>query len=372
MKPGSLRFFRAAPLLVTALLGVAAARPRHHHRHAAPAREVPESSPWHSPEACRAALSKGKKKPRDTGTARIGAWNVRWFPDGVPGNGQDGKGKPTDLDWLSCSIAWLDTDVLVLEEVKSTPQASEALRVLIRSLNALTGGRYHVEVDRCPGMGRQSVAFLYDERRVTARSFRNLDPLNPSGHACDEHLRPGFAGYFRFPGGADLHIVAVHLKSGVGAREYGLRRTSIAGLSAAYRDLQATEVDSDVLVAGDFNTMGCDDCSPKIRAEQEAATVSTEVTSGDPPFRRVSSDYACSEYYRGIGNLLDQVVVTRSMQEAPAGARSHVEGYCAEMSCSRLSPHHMPRAYEELSDHCPIVFDLEDRDLDAATQVSPR
>lgn len=372
MNRGPLRLLRAAPLLLTVLLGAAAARPRHHHRHPAPGRSVSEASPWHSPEACRSALSHGKRKPRDPGVARIGTWNVRWFPDGVPGNGRDGSGKPTDLDWLSCAIAWLDTDVLVLEEVKSTPRAAEALAALTRSLDALSGGHHHVEVDRCPGAGRQSVAFLYDDRRVVARSFHNVDSLNPSGHACDEHLRPGFSGYFRFPGGGDLHVVAVHFKSGVETRAYGLRRASMAGLSAAYRDLEGTEADSDVLVTGDFNTMGCDDCSPKIRAEQEVATVSTEVTSVDPAFRRVGSDYACSEYYRGIGNLLDHFLVTRSMQEAPAGERSHVEGYCAEVSCSRLSQHQMPRAYEELSDHCPVVFDLEDRDLDTGTAVSTR
>ena len=84
----------------------------------------------------------------------------------------------------------------------------------------------------------------------------------------------------------------------------------------------------------------------------------------DVPFRRVESGPACSEYYRGEGGLLDHFAVTRGMREVGPEARAHVEGYCAEVACARLPERHMPRAYEELSDHCPIVLEIADRDLD--------
>jgi endonuclease/exonuclease/phosphatase family metal-dependent hydrolase len=327
---------------------------------------VPVSSPWSSPEACTAAVTAGRRAHRTPGTVRLGTWNVRWFPDGGPGQpSHRSRGPlPTNVEWLACSIAWLDVDVLAFEEMKSTPEASAALAILMARLDALTLGTWRAEIDRCPGGGRQSVAILYDAKRVKADSFRNVAALNPHGGACDEHLRPGFGGYFHFPGGADLHFVAVHLKSGEGGREYGLRRASIRGAVAAYRDLQTTALDDDVVLAGDFNTMGCLECKPKIRAPAEIAEVTAALAGLEVPFRRVESWPACSEYYRGEGGLLDHFVVTRGMREVPLEARAHVEGYCAEVSCARLDERHMPRAYGELSDHCPTVLEVSDRDLD--------
>jgi hypothetical protein len=49
------------------------------------------------------------------------------------------------------------------------------------------------------------------------------------------------------------------------------------------------------------------------------------------------------------------------MQEAAANAR--VTGYCALAACADLTGA-LPAAAERLSDHCPVVVDLQDRDLD--------
>lgn len=359
-----MKLSRLLPLVVFVLGGVAAARSGHRHRHGEHRRAHPKvdpDSPWSSVEACRDVLADGERLSKDPGTARIAAWNVRWFPDGGPGNA---GGKPTNVEWLACAIAWLGADVVALEELKSTPRTQAALATLKAALATFTGDRYEVELDRCPGEGRQGVALLYDATRVRARGFRNLDALNPAGSACDEHLRPGFTGYFRFPGGADAHVVAVHLKSGEEPADFARRRASLSGLPAAYRALQETEKDPDVVVTGDFNTMGCLDCRPKLRAKDEISEFASLVRGFESPFRRLESDRGCSEYYRGEGNLLDHFLVSGAMAEVPRGARARVSGYCAEVSCARLDARDMPLAYRELSDHCPLVLDIEDRDAD--------
>ncbi|HVU02311.1 MAG TPA: endonuclease/exonuclease/phosphatase family protein [Polyangiaceae bacterium] len=327
---------------------------------------IPESSPWSSPEACEREVSAGHRAQRPPGSARLGAWNVRWFPDGNPGRPKHGGPgpEPTDVRWLACTIAWMDVDVLALEEVKASPSAATALTELRSRLDALTGGAHHVEVDRCPGNGRQSVALLWDESRVHGEGFRNLDSLNPNGSACDEHLRPGFTGYFRYPGGADFHFVAVHLKSGEAEKDLALRGASLRGIPQAFRDLQTTAPDADVLLAGDFNTMGCLDCRPKVRAGEELAVFGPTLAALPVPFREVESPERCSEYYRGEGQLLDHFVASASMQEVPVATRAHVDGYCAAVACARQDPHAMPRAYRELSDHCPVLLDVRNQDVD--------
>lgn len=326
----------------------------------------PPASPWHSPGACAALIATGKRSARRAGTIRLGTWNIRWFPDGSPGKrarvGEHAPG-PTHVDWLACAIAWMRVDALAVQEIKATPRAKEALGALCTRLDQLTGGRWQVQIDRCPGGGRQHVGLLYDAARLHASPAVQLDTLNPHGGACDGQLRPGLGAYFRRPGGADFHFVSVHLKSGVKRRDYGLRRRSLQGLAAAYRRAQDEAPDADVVIAGDFNTMGCGHCSPSIASTAELGNARAAATESPPAFRFVDASPPCSEYHRGKPGLLDHFAVTRAMREVPAAARAAVQGYCADARCRPLggAP---PRAYYELSDHCPVVLDLDARDLD--------
>lgn len=322
------------------------------------------SSPWASPEACAAALASGLRAGRVPNTVRIATWNVRWFPDGGPGNkAHSGPGpQATRVEWLACALAWLDADAVALQEIKSTARAEDALRELTRRLDEMTGGRYRVERDHCD-KGTQHVAWLFDERKVQARSFRDVAALNPRGDACADQLRPGLGGYFVFKGGLDVHLVSVHFKSGGKRHELDTRRQSFDAVAAAYRDLQNDAPDSDVVLVGDFNTMGCSKCSPKVTSTEEIGDVDRILNGLEMPFRRIPAEPRCSEYYRGEGQLLDHFVVDRGMREAPTAAKARVFGYCGELACGRVKGE-MPRAYLELSDHCPVALDLSDRDLD--------
>jgi hypothetical protein len=54
-------------------------------------------------------------------------------------------------------------------------------------------------------------------------------------------------------------------------------------------------------------------------------------------------------------------VASTGMQEVAATAR--VTGYCAVVGCTDLTGA-LPAAAERLSDHCPVVVDIQDQDLD--------
>ena len=89
------------------------------------------------------------------------------------------------------------------------------------------------------------------------------------------------------------------------------------------------------------------------------------VLAGLPvPVRRVEADASCSEYFDGRGVLLDHFLATPDLRELPGDRRAKVAGFCAETACRPLSPAAMPSAHRRLSDHCPIVLELLDRDLD--------
>lgn len=316
-----------------------------------------DGSPWSTPEACRAGLT--KRRVRAPGTARIGTWNVRWFPDGVPGK-RPPPDAATDLEWLACAIALLDVDVLAVQEFKTHPAAVAATAQLTAALDRSAGGRWRAAFDDCENVAGQHVGLLYDAARVSARGFTTYGGLNPHGVACQDQLRPGFGAHFRFPGGLDLHVISVHLKSGGERRSLTLRQRSVTALPGAVSEARAVVADEDVVFAGDFNTMGCGSCSPPVSAGEELEDFRRRLVG--PGLRAVAPTVGCTEYFRGHGALLDHFVVAGALAELPAGASAEVSGVCGAVACAPRRSRSL--AEERLSDHCPLVLSLVDRDWD--------
>jgi len=319
-------------------------------------RELAATSPWSSPAACLASLPKARAV-RPPGSARVGAWNLHWFPDGRPGQTTAGA----DLVWLACSIAWMQLDVLAVEEIKQGPRAEQALATLRSELDRLTGGDWRSELDPCPRASPQRVGLLFDARRAQLKQKSALAELNPHGEPCKDQLRPGFLGYFRFPGGLDLSVVAAHLKSGTEERSFGLRDRSFAAFASAAERARSIGKDDDVLVLGDMNTMGCESCSPPVSAAAELTRASAQLNAGGIAFRRLPAEPACSHVFARQTTLLDWAAAS-DLAELPKARTLTVSGPCGELGCSDLRgelPFH-----RHLSDHCPVFVDLDDRDDD--------
>jgi endonuclease/exonuclease/phosphatase family metal-dependent hydrolase len=316
------------------------------------------TSPWTSQEACESAVMSGKLAPRKRGAARVVAWNVRWFPDGVMPTWGAVK-KPTNIDWLACSVAWLNADVVGLEEVLNHPDAKIAMDKLVARLNVLTGGDWHADVDPCPQPRAQHQGFLYDSKKTTVTTPHRFD-WRP-GDWCDLSVRPAWTGYVKTSSGLDFHLAQVHTKSGVDARSFGLRQETLARLPELVADTQKSVVDSDVIVAGDFNTMGSTEAGASVTPAEEISQLEQEIAPSG--FSRVPTDATCSEYSGSRRNLLDHFLTTGSMKEVSSTAKTMVSGYCNDLAFGPM-PATVPSAFTQISDHCPVVLDLDGRDLD--------
>ncbi len=81
-------------------------------------------------------------------------------------------------------------------------------------------------------------------------------------------------------------------------------------------------------------------------------------------FSILEPNIECSEYFSSSGTfhggLLDHVVVSVGLEEVHPHVR--VTGYCAVRECDDFTI--TPAAYERLSDHCPVVVELVDSDID--------
>jgi endonuclease/exonuclease/phosphatase family metal-dependent hydrolase len=312
---------------------------------------------WDSREACERAWS---RRPTTGHVPRIATWNVRYFPDGVPEDRPD-EDQATDVGWLGCTLALLDAEVIVVQEFKRTDRAMAHANQLIESLNRRTGGNWKLELVRCSPENVQHPGFLYDAARVTVTRLRSLHSLNPY-EACTNEASPGFAGYFEFAAGPDLHLVALHLQAGKSAESMKKRNESLQLIDDILQTLQAVEPDRDVVLTGDFNNTGCPDCEPQVEPAEELATMSAMLAGTAASFRVIPANQPCSEFHGGDFYLLDHFAVSGSMREVARTATARVSGFCAAVRCSADS--RLPTAEERLSDHCPVLLDLEPGDFD--------
>jgi hypothetical protein len=260
-------------------------------------------------------------------------------------------------------MAWMHVDVLARQEMLATPDAEFSLNGLRAELTRLTGGSWQVDLQSCGGASDQHVGFLWNGLRVALLQRTDAWEVNgaaagPTGSACAGNLRPGRYALAKTPIGVDVHLLSVHFDSGTTTRDYGHRRQAAQRLGQiAIGNTPILQLDRDVLVLGDYNTMGKQD-SPPVSAQEELAVLDGELAPG---FRRLAMTPHCTEYFEGKAGALDHVVVSTGMQEVAATAR--VTGYCAVAACGHLAGA-MPAAAERLSDHCPVVVEIQDRDRD--------
>lgn len=292
---------------------------------------------------------------------RIGAWNIRYFPDSQEGPQSDAD-KATDVPWLSCAVASLGVDVLAVQEIKQTPESVDKQRELVDLLNSRTGGDWQLQVAGCAPNDVQHPGFLYDASRVTGEHFREVPLLNPDP-VCSNDASPGFAGYFRINGGPDFHLVSVHMHSGSSQDPADGRAHALSAMPDVIQEAQALVADNDVFFAGDFNTSGCENCSPSFTSEEEIASVVEQFDEPSHPLRLIPASERCSREDGGDSPLLDHIAATDTTQEVGADPIAVVSGICAEFKCDRMREWHED-ARERLSDHCPVLLDLAAADQD--------
>jgi endonuclease/exonuclease/phosphatase family metal-dependent hydrolase len=318
---------------------------------------APATEALASAAGCAELVAAGRRLERPPTVARFASWNLHWFPDGQPGQ----RGSGADLKWLACALSWLNADVLAVQEVKQTPQAEQALALVLSELNRLSSARYVARFDDCGSRVPQHVGLIWNEARVAARDVETVAALNPHGAACESQLRPGLAARFRLPGGLDLETISAHFKSMADQRGFALRGSSFAAVPGVLRAFTEKTHDADFLLLGDLNTMGCDECSPVVSALEEQAAMAKQLAQAG--LRLVPADAAGSEVYGGHVTLLDHALASSSMRELASGARSHVVGFCAA-GAKAGTGRAAKQIRRALSDHCPLVLDLIDRDLD--------
>jgi len=142
------------------------------------------------------------------------------------------------------------------------PEATQGLATLTTRLNTLTGGAWRTDLQSCGASSSQMVGSSGTARgsrspvRLTRGAERRPD-LIPDERLFWAAASGRYARAAAVGGGADFSVVAVHLDSGTEEKDWSRRRSAIDNMDAITIGTQLIfDIDQDVVVMGDFNSMG--------------------------------------------------------------------------------------------------------------------
>ena len=323
-----------------------------------------ETLVWASPEGCQQVVHNGGRMAVSSPeTLRVGTWNIRWFPYGHPPDQSGKEAEETDVPWIICTIEWMNVDILAVQESLNTSKANQTWKTVLASLEDTTGDSWRWFLQRCGEPESHKIGYLWNTKRVDLTLPKSLWTFNvkaqSNGKPCEGGLRPGHYAYVQAQPqpGVDFHLIALHLKSGPTVFAVEDRQKALNRIDRTVSSF--LEKDQDVIILGDFNTMGAGDNASRL---SELKYVRRMVSKEMPGFQDLPLVPQCSHYFRGRDGWLDHVLVNHGMEEVRTRS-ARVTGYCAIAGCERISGDY-PLAYQRLSDHCPVVIDIHNQDQD--------
>jgi hypothetical protein len=287
--------------------------------------------------------------PSPDGGLRIANFSLRNYPlDERPGSPELGFSRRTNICDLETVLGGLGAQILGFSEVCDTRRFPPILR-------RASGGRAtRILFSQDGGRGGQHLAVAWDADVLELVE----GPVDIDEVIVKPGLRPALAVRLRSLDRPDLDftVVQVHLDAGLDDLDH--RLAQVRALAAWIDGWVQRTGDPDVVLQGDFNTMG----SRRVDASDELARVDTLLA--DVGFNRVDNATGCTQYWEGPGpfdgvhqaSLLDLVYLRGLAAQGPARSWLH----CERLQCTDL----ISRSGEEdgtfwdVSDHCPVTFEI--------------
>jgi len=287
--------------------------------------------------------------PPGTGVVRISHFNLRNFPlDERPQSPDLGFSRRTNICDMEEVLAGLGAQVMGFVEVCDRRRFPPILR--------RAGGERPMRILYSQGGGRggQHLAVAWD-----GDAFELVEgPIEIESVVVKPGLRPALAVRLKskVEPELDFTVVEVHLDAGLDDLQY--RLDQVRHLGQWVREWVDQTGDPDLILQGDFNTMGGRNVSP---VEEMAAV---DLILGDAGLLRLENATGCTQYWEGPGgadgvyqsSLLD-LVYLRGL-EAAGPARSWL--HCERFQCGDLisRPGEEDGTFFDVSDHCPVTFEI--------------
>jgi len=287
--------------------------------------------------------------PAAEGSVRVAHFNLRNFPlDDRQQEPDPGFSRRTNICDMQDALAGLEAQIMGFAEVCDTRRFPPILR------RAVIDRPMRILFSQDGGRGGQHLAIAWD-----GDAFELVEgPVEIRDLVVKPGLRPGLAVRLRSTDRPllDLTVIEVHLDSGKDDLEHRLEQ--IRRLARWANEWIVATGDPDLIVLGDFNTMGGRDISP-----EEELGLADAVLAG-AGLRRLVNATGCTEYWEGPGaadgihraSLLDLVYLRGVEASGPARSWLH----CARLQCGELvsRPGQEDGTFFDVSDHCPVTFEV--------------
>lgn len=321
-----------AAILIVALLGVVWRRDLRCAGFAGPAVTVGELPP--SPPA---------------GTVRVAHFNLRNFPlDERPEAPKLGFSRRTNICDVETILDGLRAQIMGFNEICDTRRFPPILR------RAAAGRPMRILFSEHGGRAGQHLAIAWD-----GNAFELIGgPVEIGEVALSRDLRPALAVRLRstFQPDLDFTVVEVHLDAG--PDDVDRRLAQARELVRWIGDWTDSIGDQDVVLLGDFNTVG----GRGMTAADELRRIDRALAAIG--LERLDNATGCSQYWEGPGaadgiftaSLLDLVYLRGVDANGPARSWLHCERHrCADL-VSR--PGEEDGTFFDVSDHCPVTFEI--------------
>jgi len=291
--------------------------------------------------------------PRDApaaGELRISHFNLRNFPlDERPQSAELGYSRRTNICDMQDVLTGLDALVMGFVEVCDTRRFPPILR--------RAGGERPMRIlfSRGGGRGGQHLAVAWD-----GDAFELVEgPIEIDSVVVKPGLRPALAVRLRSKADPafDFTVVEVHLDAGRDDLEHRLDQVRL--LSEWIEEWVERTGDADLILQGDFNTMGGRSVTPEEELEE------IDFILAGVGLQRLDNATGCTQYWEGPGggdgvhqsSLLDLVYLRGLDAAGPARSWLH----CERLQCGDLvsRPGEEDGTFFDGSDHCPVTFEIQ-------------
>lgn len=279
----------------------------------------------------------------------IGSYNIRNFDYDTRSN------VPTNKAHLAKMIYSLDADIIGLQEIHET-------EVFDHMIQKVFLGKYATVFTTCGGAHQQRLGFVYntlkfdliffDQDLRTVGGSENINETN-----CNQGSRPIAIAHFREKKTRRVIVAtSLHLKSGGRERNVEKRFKQLKVLKNLITEKKSQGFEH-FIVTGDFNST-----QYQMREKSHRKFVKLVAQMG---LTDTAANVGCSSYWWGgvddqtqYPSLLDHILVSPSLLNTGL-EQARTAGHCSKLQCQITHDSQMGVSFDEVSDHCPLVLDIE-------------
>ena len=259
----------------------------------------------------------------------------------------------TNKPELAKTLKSLNADLIAVQEINKTD--------IFKNFIAGHLPDYSAALSNCGGAHGQRLGFVYKQTVFKLVDFREDNRTsNPNGDRpfCNDGSRPLAIGHFKhLKTGIEIIAVTVHLKSGGKQSSIAKRFKQLQIVSQVISEYRSQDKEN-FIVMGDFNStefIHIGDNHNKFQKVTEKMGLSN-----------VTQNLGCTSYWWGGRNdrtqypsQLDHILISHRLVNSHKSVKSSAKGHCAVHRCESTAESEMGIAFDEISDHCPVLVEFQ-------------